>query len=85
MTAKSDGGVPLVKEYVLNTVDDIKAMRADEEFCDGAVAVLSFPKSDPQVFISYENPKYWFGQVARLGDRVGKDLAGNFYVNGKTK
>lgn len=86
MTEPTEAPKPeFVKEYVLETVEDIAAMRADEEFADGAIALFSFPKSPPQIYISYDNPKSWGGQIAYLGDTVGKDVAGNFYVNGSTR
>lgn len=79
--AKLPEGHAIQKQYVLETEEDIRAMRADAEFADGAIALLSYREGvAPQAWISYDNPKY-FGQAAHIGDTVSKDEAGNFFVN----
>ncbi|UDL15800.1 hypothetical protein QEH42_gp158 [Microbacterium phage Pumpernickel] len=86
MTEQTEPTTPeFVKSYTPQTVEDLQAMKADEEFSDGAIAWFTFPTSPPQIFISYTNPKFFLGQVAYLGDTISKDAAGNFYVNGVTR
>lgn len=66
-----------VKEF--RTADDVHAARADEEWHEEAMVVLTYPTAPPVAYLSYDNPKA-FGQTATVGDVVTKDEAGNFIV-----
>lgn len=70
---------PTIESRTLHTAADVHAMRADEAFSEGAIAVMSFPHSDPVAYISHDNPKV-FGERATVGDTVHKGPAGDFEV-----
>lgn len=65
------------KEF--RTAADVYAARADQEWHDGAMSVLTYPTAPPVAYFSYDLPRA-FGQRATVGDKVTKDAAGNFVV-----
>ena len=68
-----------VTAMLIESVDDVRALRAAEEWHEGAVALLTYPTADPVAFVSLDNPKY-FGKAAVPGHAVVKGPAGDFAV-----
>src|SRR5690606_10075428 len=66
----------------VETGADLVALRADEAFHDGALAVLTYPTAPPVGYIGHENDKAMFGQVIVPGPGVfvAKGPAGDFEV-----
>lgn len=68
-----------VTAMLIETFDDVRALRAAEEWHEGAVALLTYPTAPPVAFVSLENPKY-IGRAVGLGQAVVKGPAGDFAV-----
>lgn len=66
----------------VETAEQLLALRADTDFHDGALAVLSYPHGTPIGYIGYDNPKAMFGTaiIPGPGVSVEKGPAGDFQV-----
>lgn len=63
----------------IRTPEDMFDLRDNHpEFHEGAMAILSYKRSEPQGYISHENPKFFGGLKVNVGDTIWKDPAGNF-------
>lgn len=63
----------------LETAQDLQDLRADEEFHEGAMGILTYPAAPPQGFINHDGPPRSFGGIRFLpGAYITKDEAGNF-------
>lgn len=68
-----------VTAMLIETFDDLRDLRAAEEWHEGAVALLSYPTHEPFAFVSLDNPKY-MGRAVALHQAVVKGPAGDFGV-----
>lgn len=66
----------------VNTADELRAIRADEAFHEGALSLLTYPTADPIGYLSHENDKAMFGKLVRSGEGafIVKGPAGDFEV-----
>lgn len=66
----------------VETPEQLLALRADTDFHEGALAVLTYPTAPPVGYIGYDNPKGMFGTAIIPGRRVAvvKGEAGDFEV-----
>jgi hypothetical protein len=71
-----------VTAMIIETFDDVRDLRAAEDWHEGAVAMLTYPTAPPRAYVSLDNPKY-FGRAVGLDQVVVKGPAGDFYVLNK--
>lgn len=68
-----------VTAMLIESFDDVRALRAAEAWHEGAVALMSFPTAEPVAFVSLDNPKY-MGRAVGLGQAVVQGPAGDWGV-----